>query len=85
MSQDGGTKYGVRITPDGGEVVQLWLHFPSTPADTFSAEHPVDLLGPAFRASLEDAAKAFIDPNVTEVPVYRAGELDPIAYVKRLP
>lgn len=48
-------------------------------------QHPIDLFGAIFRETLQRAALAFEDPNVTEVPVYQEGVLEPVAHLSRKP
>lgn len=80
MSDDK-VRYVVKISSESDEY-RLVAEFRAVPEDILN-QHPIDVFGPTFTASLQEAALAFVDPNVREVPIYCAGEMEPIAYLKR--
>lgn len=73
--------YHVKV--QAGEVThRLLATFRTTYADIVN-QHPIAIFGPIFRETLQTAAAAFADPNVREVPIYAAGQLEPVAYLTR--
>lgn len=76
-------EYAVKVKSDDAEQV-LVATFRPVDVDIVN-QHPIDQFGDVFRETIQRAALAFDDPNVREVPIYREGVLEPVAYLRRAP
>jgi hypothetical protein len=72
--------FNVKIEKSGEPARYLRATFTRT---DLGEAHPLNIYGEVFKASMMEAAKAFEDPAVREVPIYEAGSLKPVAYLRR--
>ncbi len=73
--------YSLRLTrhyPAGEDKVFFDLCLPVAEA---ALGHPMDVFDEVFRKSCMEAATQMAETGVREIPVYRFGELEPIAWV----